>query len=95
MSRYSLVREPPAIYLNVEYAGAAPTLLSGIDQMNVTLPAIIPQAYGYPPGTVPLQVFDPGKASYQVVTIYAAVPPAPSPTSDLGLPAPWAPPPLQ
>jgi uncharacterized protein (TIGR03437 family) len=72
--------QPPAVYLDVEYAGAAPTLLSGVDQINVTLPATIPVAYGYPPGTVSLQVFDPGKASYQVVTIYA-VPPAPNPTA--------------
>jgi uncharacterized protein (TIGR03437 family) len=75
-----LQMQPPALYLNVEYAGAAPTLLSGINQINVTLPATIPVAYGYPPGTVPLQVFDPGKASYGVVTIYA-VPPVLSPTA--------------
>jgi uncharacterized protein (TIGR03437 family) len=72
--------QPPAMYLNVEYAGAAPTLLSGVNQINVTLPATIPVAYGYPPGTLPLQVYEPGMPSYEVVTIYA-VPPAPTQTA--------------
>jgi uncharacterized protein (TIGR03437 family) len=49
----------PPIFLNVEYAGAAPTLLSGVDQINVTLPATIPVADGYAPGTLPLQVVEP------------------------------------
>jgi uncharacterized protein (TIGR03437 family) len=75
-----LQMQPPAIYLNVQYAGAAPAQLSGVDQINVTLPATIPVAYGYPPGTLPLQVFDPGQRATQVVTIYA-VSPASSPTA--------------
>lgn len=65
--------QPPTILLNVEYAGAAPELLSGVTQINVTLPATIPLATGYPAGTLPLQVVDPGMPSYQVVTIYAAL----------------------
>jgi uncharacterized protein (TIGR03437 family) len=69
--------QPPAIFLNVQYAGAAPGLVSGVTQLNVTLPATIPVAQGYPPGTLPLQVVESGAPSYQVVTIYA-VPPAAS-----------------
>jgi len=70
--------QPPAIFLNVGYAGAAPTLLSGVTQINVTLPDTIPVSTGYPPGTLPLQVVEPGLPSYQVVTIFA-VPPKPAP----------------
>jgi len=65
----------------VQYAGAAPTLVSGVTQINVTLPATIPLAYGYPPGTLPLQVVEPGAPSFQAVTIYATAPPAPTPTA--------------
>jgi uncharacterized protein (TIGR03437 family) len=72
--------QPPAIFLNVEYAGAAPTLLSGVTQINVTLPNTIPVSTGYPPGTLPLMVVEPGLPSYQVVTIFA-VPPTPTPTA--------------
>jgi uncharacterized protein (TIGR03437 family) len=73
--------QPPApgVYLNVEYAGGAPTLLFGVTQINVTLPDTIPLATGYSAGTLPLQVVEPGMASYQVVTIYATAPPAPAP----------------
>jgi hypothetical protein len=71
---------PPAIFLNVAYAGAAPTLLSGVNQFSLALPATIPLAYGYPPGTLPLQVVEPGMVSYQVVTIYAAAPPPQNPS---------------
>jgi uncharacterized protein (TIGR03437 family) len=63
--------QPPAIFLNVEYAGAAPTLLSGVTQINVTLPDTIPVSTGYPPGTLPLQVAEPTLPSYQAVTIFA------------------------
>ena len=76
-----LQMQPPVIYLKVEYAGAAPTLQSGIDQINVMLPDMIPVAYGYPPGTLPLQVFDPQTGSSQAVTIYAAMPPASTPAA--------------
>jgi len=71
--------EPPApgVYLNVEYAGGAPALVSGVTQINVTLPSAIPQATGYPAGALPLEVVEPGMGTYQVVTIYAAAP-APS-----------------
>ncbi len=78
--------QPPAMFLNVEFAGAAPTLLAGVDQINVTLPATIPVAYGYAPGTLPLQVVEPpNMPSYQVVTIYAT-PPSPSTPSVRGAP---------
>lgn len=66
--------EPPVIDLNVQYAAAAPALLAGVDQINLTLPAAIPMASGYPPGTLPVQVFEPGLSSYQVVTIYTTAP---------------------
>jgi uncharacterized protein (TIGR03437 family) len=78
--------QPPALFLNVEYAGGAPTLLSGVTQINVTLPAAIPLANGYPAGTLPLMVAEPGVASYQVATIYATVPPTPNPSAARGAP---------
>ena len=62
------------IFLNVEYAGAAPGLLSGVTQINVTLPASIPPEEGYPLGTVPLEVVEPGVPTFQSVTIYATPP---------------------
>ncbi len=65
---------PGLLSLNVEYAGAAPTLLSGVNQINVTLPATIPLAQGYPPGTLPLEVVEPGMGSDQVVKIFAVAP---------------------
>jgi uncharacterized protein (TIGR03437 family) len=49
---------PGPTFLNVEYAGAAPALLSGITQLNVRLPGVIPS--GYPPGTLPLTVTESG-----------------------------------
>jgi uncharacterized protein (TIGR03437 family) len=76
--------QPPApgVFLNVEYAGAAPSLLSGVTQINVTLPATIPLADGYAPGTLPLQVVEPpNMPSYQIVTIYATPSPAPTPSA--------------
>ncbi len=73
--------QPPALFLKVEFAGAAPELLSGVTQINVTLPATIPLAPGYPPGTLPLQVVEPGMTTDQVVTIFAAAPPTPTPAS--------------
>ena len=72
--------QPPAIFLNVEYAGAAPTLVSGVTQINVTLPSTIPVSTGYSPGTLPLQVVEPTLPSYQVVTIFV-VPPTPTPSA--------------
>jgi uncharacterized protein (TIGR03437 family) len=72
--------QPPAIFLNVEYAGAAPALVSGVTQINVTLPNTIPVSTGYPPGTLPLMVVEPTLPSYQVVIIYA-VPPTPTPSA--------------
>ncbi len=62
------------IFLNVEYAGAAPGLLSGVTQINVTLPASIPPEEGYPLGTVPLEVVEPGVPTFQSVTIYTTPP---------------------
>jgi uncharacterized protein (TIGR03437 family) len=40
--------------LTVEYAGGAPGLLSGVTQINIQLPDVIPIVQGYPAGTVPL-----------------------------------------
>ena len=45
-----------SLYLNVEYAGAAPGLVSGVTQVNVTLPATIPTDTDYPPGALPFLV---------------------------------------
>jgi uncharacterized protein (TIGR03437 family) len=46
------------IPLNVEYAGAAPAELSGVTQINVRLPDVIP--VGSPPGTLHLSVVETG-----------------------------------
>jgi uncharacterized protein (TIGR03437 family) len=45
--------------LTVEYAGGAPALISGVTQINVTLPNVIPAVEGYPAGTLPLLVMEP------------------------------------
>jgi uncharacterized protein (TIGR03437 family) len=45
--------------LTMQYAGAAPTLVSGVTQLNVTLPNVIPAVEGYPAGTLPLLVLEP------------------------------------
>jgi uncharacterized protein (TIGR03437 family) len=67
---------PPGTFvdapINVEYAGAAPALISGVTQVNVTLPNVIPAIVGYPPGTLPLGVIAPGTAGSNVVTISIA-----------------------
>jgi uncharacterized protein (TIGR03437 family) len=42
--------------LSLEYAGAAPGLLSGVTQININLPGVIPVVSGYPAGTLPLEV---------------------------------------
>jgi uncharacterized protein (TIGR03437 family) len=57
--------------LNVEWAGAAPGLLSGVTQINVQLPNVIPVVQGYPQGVLPLQVSEGGFSGG--ATIYAAV----------------------
>jgi len=49
---------PGPTFLNVEYAGAAPAQLSGVTQINVRLPDVIPS--GYPPGILPLDVTEGG-----------------------------------
>jgi uncharacterized protein (TIGR03437 family) len=60
--------------LIVKWAGAAPGLVSGVTQINVTLPDVIPVVPGYPPGTLPLQVFTRGGSFYSgSVTISVAV----------------------
>jgi uncharacterized protein (TIGR03437 family) len=46
--------------LNVEYAGAAPGLVVGVTQINVTLPDVVPTVYGYPAGDLPLEVTESG-----------------------------------
>ncbi len=59
------------IVLNSEYTGAAPELLSGVAQVNVTLPYVIPVSPFYPPGTLPLFVRTNGQLD-QTVTIFVA-----------------------
>jgi uncharacterized protein (TIGR03437 family) len=55
------------------WAGAAPGLLSGVTQINVQLPDVIPVVPGYPAGTLPLGVsssngdFDSGAVTISVV----------------------------
>jgi uncharacterized protein (TIGR03437 family) len=44
---------PPLV---VEFAGAAPGLLSGVTQINVKLPDEIPEVEGFPPGVLPLNL---------------------------------------
>jgi uncharacterized protein (TIGR03437 family) len=44
----------PAV--SVEYAGAAPGFVSGVTQIEIRLPAVIPEVPGFPPGLIPLQV---------------------------------------
>jgi uncharacterized protein (TIGR03437 family) len=51
-----IVSYPPITTLSLEYAGAAPGLVSGVTQINVQLPNVIPVVTGYPAGTLPLQV---------------------------------------
>jgi uncharacterized protein (TIGR03437 family) len=59
------------IVLNSEYTGAAPELLSGVTQVNVTLPDVIPVSPFYPPETLPLFVRTNGQLN-QTVTIFVA-----------------------
>jgi uncharacterized protein (TIGR03437 family) len=55
--------------LSVQYAGAAPGLVSGVVQINVTLPNPLPVAPGYPKGTLPLRVTTTAGTSFVDVTI--------------------------
>ena len=48
----------------VEWAGAAPGLLSGITQINIKLPHVIPTLDGFPRGVVPLFVETQGASFY-------------------------------
>ncbi len=60
--------------LSVEYAGAAPGLLSGVTQINITLPGVIPVVSGYPAGTLPLEVWVNGtdfNAGYVTISVAA------------------------
>ena len=59
--------------LTVEYAGAAPGLVSGVTQINVKLPDVIPVVAGYPMGTVPLWVSPQSQFNAGIVTISVAV----------------------
>jgi uncharacterized protein (TIGR03437 family) len=62
--------------LIVQWAGAAPGLVSGVTQINVTLPDVIPVMPGYPPGTLPLQLFNTGIGGFfdsGIVTISVAI----------------------
>jgi uncharacterized protein (TIGR03437 family) len=56
--------------LTVEFAGAAPSLVAGVTQINVKLPDVTPEIEGYPPGVVPLSVETRGTSFYPgIVTI--------------------------
>jgi uncharacterized protein (TIGR03437 family) len=44
--------------LTVEWAGAAPGLVSGVTQVNITLPDAIPVVAGFPAGTLPVWVVE-------------------------------------
>ena len=59
--------------LTVEYAGAAPGLVSGVTQINVKLPYVIPIVPGFPAGTVPLWVSPQSEFNAGIVTISVAV----------------------
>lgn len=56
-------------YLSVEYAGAAPGLVAGVNQINIKLPDQIPQITGYPKGVLPLWVETPGNSRRDLVTV--------------------------
>jgi uncharacterized protein (TIGR03437 family) len=58
------VQVPGGPAVNVEYAGAAPGLVSGVTQVNVKLPDAIPDSPGFPRGTVPLQISSGGLSLY-------------------------------
>jgi uncharacterized protein (TIGR03437 family) len=51
-------------YLTVEYSGAAPGLVAGVNQINVKLPDETPVVSGYPRGVLPLVVETPGNSYY-------------------------------
>jgi len=42
--------------LSLQYAGTAPGLVSGVTQINVTLPVVFPFVEDFPAGTLPLFV---------------------------------------
>ncbi|MEO8025272.1 MAG: hypothetical protein ABI823_02305 [Bryobacteraceae bacterium] len=48
--------------LVVEYAGAAPTLVAGVSQINLKLPDVFPQIAGVPAGVLPIAVQAPGSS---------------------------------
>lgn len=57
-------------FLTVEYSGAAPALVAGVNQINVKLPDEVPVVNGFPPGILPLVVETAGSSnSPQYVTI--------------------------
>lgn len=61
-ARVDILGEPTP--LTVEYAGGAPGLVAGVDQINVKLPDVIPTVPGFPRGTLPLRVSTPASASF-------------------------------
>lgn len=64
----------------VEYAGAAPTLIVGVTQVNIRLPDSVENTYGYPLGAMPIKVTVNGQfLEPQVVTIAVRQGPAPAP----------------
>lgn len=67
---YVFTNSLPAVQLGIAYAGAAPELLSGVIQLNVILPDVVPATY-YPPGVLPLNVQTNGQPfGDQTVTIF-------------------------
>jgi uncharacterized protein (TIGR03437 family) len=60
--------------VSVEYAGAAPGLVAGVTQINIKLPAVIPDTPGLAPGTVPLLVFSGAGGPYPAQVTVAVAP---------------------
>jgi uncharacterized protein (TIGR03437 family) len=55
--------------VTVEWSGAAPDLVSGVTQINIRLPDVIPVVNGYPKGTLPLDIMNETSFHSAVVTI--------------------------
>jgi uncharacterized protein (TIGR03437 family) len=51
---------PNRFPLRVEFAGAAPGLLSGVTQINVRLPEVVPDTAGHPRSAIPISVSSAG-----------------------------------
>jgi len=60
--------------LAVEYAGAAPTLVAGVVQINIKLPDVIPSTNGLPPGLVLIRLESEGSGSLASPTVISVAP---------------------